>query len=176
MKSIVMGFLVAIAVFMLWQYGLPAWDGIRKARLELSAIRNVATKAEEIKKKRDEVIVRYNAVTEDKKSRIDQLVPAALRQEDIFVFFNKAAGDASMALESVAVNAASSATDTRMGKATLSFEMKSSGSYNNFRALMTALETNTRLVDITAINITEDAKRVFTLTLKGNMYYANEIK
>ncbi len=78
-----------------------------------------------------------------------------------------------MTFEGVGLGSASDASGTGAGgRRTLGFDMKATGSYNSFRALFTTLESNTRLIDIDSIGISEDTRGLFSLSLKGRMYYA----
>jgi len=176
MKVIIIGLLLAGSMFAVWTYAFPAWDRIVIARREISAIRDIEQKVDKIKKTRDEIISRYNSIGQEKKDRLDQLVPAQLSQEDIFIFFNNIVTNSGMRFESVGLSSVGgeSGGESGGGRKTLGFDMKASGSYTNFRALLNNLETNVRLIDIDSIGISEDAQKIFSLSLKGKTYYANE--
>lgn len=168
MKLFIVIILVVVAAFGLQQYAVPAWQHIQAANKELDAIDGIEREAKDIVAKRNEVLERYKSIDQSQLARLDHLLPKSLIPEDLYVFLERTTRDIGMTFGGATISEGASAAT---GRRTINFDLKVSGSYRAFRSLLDALENNTRLMDISTINITQNERGEVNIVLNGRMYY-----
>lgn len=163
----------------MWKYTLPLWRAAQIKNAEISRLKDIITRAEEVQKARDDILEKYKNISEDDKRSLEVMFPENLKQEDLYIFFKTIVEETGVPLTSVNISqGASSGKDKETSKQkSLMFDIQTEGSYEDLRLLLDALENSNRLMDIISIDLggaqKDQMSQSYKISLKGNMYYAN---
>lgn len=171
MKTIIVLALLIVVVIGLQQYALPAWTNIKTLQNQIGVIEDAKAKFEASKEKRMDIINRLNSIDPQKLERLNSLLPPTLDREATYYFFQQIIEErAHMKLENIVLSEGVADASARR---TLIFEINSSGTYDQMRALLDVIETNDRLMDVDVLTVLENDKKIYSVTMKGRMYYGN---
>lgn len=172
MKNIILLLLLLGVAAGAYIYGLPAWEKVQAARGKLAEVEKLVLMVNEISKERDELLRRYNSISQEDIDRLNTLVPSGITREDLYVFFENLAQENSLIIRNITIVDSKSDKDKELKK--LSFELEITGAYRAIRSFFDDLENNLKLMDLISIAVKSvDKGDIFTLGLKGELYYGD---
>lgn len=171
MKNLILLLVFVATVAAAYLYGVPAWSTFLDARSQLAEVDALKERVSAITDARNKLLDRYTSVTQEELDRLDTMLPTSLTPEELYVLFEKIIRDSGVAVDDITVSVI--AKNENGGDAMIPFTLRVIGPYTNLRALFDNLENNLRLMDIMGIEVVkvEAGGAIFTLTIKGNMYY-----
>jgi hypothetical protein len=179
MKNFFFLLIIVGVIVGMWQYTLPLWATIQKKNATVASLENIIAKAEDVQKRRDEILELYKNISDEDRRSLEVMFPENLKQEDLYIFFKTIIEKIGVPLTniSIAQGAAPGKDKGATNQKSLSFSIETEGSYDELRSLLDTLENSNRLMDIVSIDIgkvsKEQSNQVYKISLKGNMYYAN---
>ncbi len=187
MKSITTILLVITGIVLLGWVARPLWDNISTLRGESANIESVLSTLNQKKQIQQDLITTYNSISDQQLDLLlHQHLPKKPDTGTLLVALERMAQLSFMQLNNVdfkkiAPARNTSTIQTNLAKVpikaailpyqTLTFSFTATGSYENFKAFLGALENHIRLVDITNISFTGGLRESYTFTLTGNAYY-----
>ena len=172
MKNLILLLVFAGTVALAYFYGAPAWKSFSESRVKLAEVESLKQKVSEIAEARNKLLDRYTSVRQEELDRLDVLLPTVVAPEELYVFFEKIIQDSGVAADDITI-AAPTKGGGESAETRLPFIIKITGPYANIRALFDNMENNLRLMDVDSIGIgsVESGGAIFSITIKGNMYY-----
>ncbi len=169
---------IAIIIFFVWQYFLPTFDTVSALRAEaktwqakLDDTQNLSRKLAELKKK-------YVSLA----SEVDRVNQAITEQQDLpglLVQLENLASQNGLILNNIAFGDSNDQKNKKpaslaAGVKTLSIDLSLNGSQNSLKAFLGSIESNLRIMDVSAISFNEPDASVtsgqdFSLSLSA--YY-----
>lgn len=171
MKNLILLLVFVATVATAYVYGVPAWTIFSDARSQLSEVDALKERVNAIADARNKLLDRYISVTQEELDRLDTMLPTTLTPEELYILFEKIIRDSGVVVDDIIVSTI--AKNENGGDTLIPFTLRVVGPYTNIRTLFDNLENNLRLMDITGIDVVkvEAGGAIFTLTIKGNMYY-----
>lgn len=172
-KNLIAAVLVAISGFLLWAQVLPKYE-------LTSALKLTIIEKQELLSLRTDIARSVNDLNEEYSKRYAELqrlalvVPETKNISEVISMTEAMFSQTGNILgEFVVTN--SSALDEALQKVFL--DIASTGSYENMLNLLSAIESNIRLFDITSLSISEDAESTtgeLDFNIKGDIYWLDQ--
>ena len=163
MKMLFVLVLVGASAYGFVTYGFPAWTNIQAHRVAISEVRDVQAQVSEIRQVRDDIINRYNTISDADLAKLEAIIPEDTEQEDLYIFFQLLVEGAGTAFDEIVLSRGS-----RQG--TTSFQLSARGSYDSMRTLLHTIENNIRIMDVESLTLTEDEAGLFIIKINGVLY------
>ena len=170
--------LLAAVALVIW-VARPMWDEMLKLRAEKSAIEDALARLQDLQNLRDELLQTYNAIPKSKLDRLNDFLPPKPDSGNILVMLEKLTRDRNIRLRRIEfikeANLSAGAGRIIIKEApkfnTISYNFTVAASYESFRSLLSAMEKNLRIIDVTDISFAGGASNLFEFTLKAKSYY-----
>ena len=182
MKTVITIVLLLASVGLIFFAAKPAWSNITSLRAEQAAVQDSLSRLKDLQNLRDDLIKTYNEIPRSKIDRLYDLLPQKPDSGNILVMLEKLTRDRNIRLRRVEfIKEASSVSQSAgAGKIvtkeapkfnTISYSFTISAPYEGFRSLLSAMEKNLRIIDVTDISFAGGASNLFEFTLKAKSYY-----
>lgn len=175
MRYLFLIILIAGSILSFTKFVAPMWQEVKSLRGEVSTSDGSLNTAGRIKKERDDLIAKYQNISKNDLDNLNTLLPDSVNNIRLIIQINALANKNNLATlrnvdyqtgENKDKNAQFLDSEKPYGEFIISFQ--TSGSYKNFMAFLSDLESNLRLVDITNVE--------FSALESGNMNYKITLK
>ncbi|MEK9183745.1 MAG: hypothetical protein AAB890_01585 [Patescibacteria group bacterium] len=176
-RAIVTIFFLAGAVTIFFIKSQPIFNETKNLREQVIAFDNALADARKIKETKDELIAKYNDISQSDIDRIDKLVPSQTDAIKFIMEVDDIIKNNGMILRSIDVKNAegSKAPPDAGGKSklfeTVSFAMKIAGSYESFFSFVKNMEENLRLTDINAVKLSPAIGSLYEFDVEASAYF-----
>ena len=170
-------FFLAGAVTIFFIKSQPIFNETKNLREQVIAFDNALADARKIKETKDELIAKYNDISQSDIDRIDKLVPSQTDAIKFIMEVDDIIKNNGMILRSIDVKNAegSKAPPDAGGKSklfeTVSFAMKIAGSYESFFSFVKNMEENLRLTDINAVKLSPAIGSLYEFDVEASAYF-----
>lgn len=143
-------------------YTKPAYDNLGVAQAHINDYDQALVKAKELQTLKQTLLSRYNTFNPTDLDRLQKLLPDHIDNVRLVLDLDTLASRHGLALQNVVVSAPettiSSNVQTIGGKAydSVTLRFATAGTYENFVAFMTDLETSLRIVDVVSLKMQGD--------------------
>ncbi len=148
--------------------------GVTDLKSELANYEDISKKSTEITQKRDSLIKKRNSIDENEQARLKTLLPSNVDNIRLIIEVNRIAAKRNLVLKNISFTegkdtSSIGSANTPYGTLTLKFTV--TASYNNFLNLLTDLESNLRLLDITDISFNSSDTGLYDFNVSLNTYW-----
>ncbi|KKW19932.1 MAG: hypothetical protein UY63_C0004G0017 [Parcubacteria group bacterium GW2011_GWA2_51_10] len=174
----VVALLAAGVIF--FMYTQPTYGSLSLIKGEIDQYNKALEKADELKKQKEELLKKFNAIDQESKDRLLKLLPNHVDNVRLILDIDGLAGAFNIPLKNVAIN--SSETD-ETGKSviksissgkqkydSLTLKFATESTYPEFVRFIEALQASLRIVDIVSLNVAPGASGggiyQYTVTIK----------
>jgi len=187
LKTIITLLLVASGILEIQYLVRPEWDLVNRRRADLATVQQTLDQTKDLGRRYDELDARYQQISPDDIARITDFLPPKPDIGDLLIDVDTLVANAGLKLDSISfdegagkVNAVSASAPpaTEANAAgdlieSFGFSFKTSGSYEAFQKLLTSLENNLRLVDITKVTfgMGSDDSDHYQFSVEAKTYY-----
>ncbi|MEK9175366.1 MAG: hypothetical protein AAB795_02110 [Patescibacteria group bacterium] len=187
MKSISTILMFVAGLILLGWIARPLWDDIQSLRGQTANINGILSTLNEKKQYQQNLIEKYNSITDEQLDKLlNQHLPKKPDTGTMLIALERitTASDSrlnnidfkkieqSRSISLVAPQPkATSQTNESKNYQELSFSFNVTSSYENFKALLRALEKNIRLIDIQTISFGSGSKNTYVFTLSATTYF-----
>lgn len=193
-KFIIPILLVTLSFGSYFLYTKDYYEQAKVVKADVVKLRSAQEKLTEALKKKDKLAMSYNALDTSLIDRLEKLMPSNLDNIKLIIDVDRTAKQYGMILNAVKfdVDQQAKQTTTTVGAATgttivrdnatakdskkdyneFSLTMTVTGTFANFTKLISDMEKNLRIVDITSITFdAQDSKDVYKFEIKSNIYW-----
>lgn len=176
-RAIITIFFLAGAVGIFFIKFQPLFNETKNLKEQVVVFDNALADTRKIKETKDELVAKYNNISQSDIDRIDKLIPS---QTDAIKFIMEADDiikNNGMILRSIDVKntegskAPPGAVDKPKLFETVSFAMKIAGSYESFFSFVKNMEENLRLTDINAIKLSPAIGNLHEFDVEASAYF-----
>ncbi len=182
MKTVTTIILLLASVGLIFFMAKPVWSDTVSLRAEQAAVSDALARLKDLQSLRDDLLKTYNSIPRSKIDRLFDLLPAKPDSGNILVMLEKLTRDRNIRLRRVEFikDTNSAAQSAGAGKIinkdvpkynTMLYSFTVAASYEGFRSLLSAMEKNLRIIDVTDISFVGGASNLFEFTLKAKSYY-----
>ncbi|MDP3935212.1 MAG: hypothetical protein Q8Q46_03295 [Candidatus Giovannonibacteria bacterium] len=182
MKAVTTIILLLASVGLVFFVAKPVWSDTASLRAEQAAVSDALARLKDLQSLRDDLLKTYNEIPRNKIERLYDLLPPKPDSGNILVMLEKLTRDRNIRLRRVEFikEASSISQSAGAGKIvtkeapkfnTISYSFTISAPYEGFRSLLSAMEKNLRIIDVTDISFVGGASNLFEFTLKAKSYY-----
>lgn len=181
MKTILTIILLLASVAFIFFVARPIWGEVAPLRAEQAAVADALARLKDLQGLRDDLLKTYNAIPRSKIERLYDLLPQKPDSGNILVMLEKLSRERGIRLRRVEfIKEANQGAQAGANKIitkeaqkfnTISYSFTVSASYEGFRSMLSALEKNLRVINITDISFTGGSSNLFEFTLKAKSYY-----
>ena len=179
MKTILTIILLLASVGLVFFAARPVWSEIASLRAERAAVEDALARLKDLQGLRDDLLKTYNAIPRSKIDRLYDFLPPKPDSGNILVMLEKLTRDRNIRLRRIEfikeANLSAGAGRIIIKEApkfnTISYNFTVAASYESFRSLLSAMEKNLRIIDVTDISFAGGASNLFEFTLKAKSYY-----
>lgn len=187
LKTIITILLVISGVMEIQYLVRPEWDVVNQRKADLATVQQTLDETKDLGRRYDELDARYQQISPDDIARITDFLPPKPDIGDLLIDVDTLAANAGMKLDSISFDegagkvsavTASAPPATEASAAgelieSFGFSFKTPGSYEAFQKLLTSLENNLRLVDITKVTFGagSDDSDHYQFTVEAKTYY-----
>lgn len=162
-RYLTIGILVALAVALFVLYTDPAYQATKEVRAEVTAYDNALTKSQELRRVRDQLLSKRNALRVEDLQKLGKMLPDNVDNIRLIIDIDNIATRRGLSLRDIKLGTISDSAAARdplaagdsgspVGSVTLTFSV--AASYEGFLALLADLEHSLRLVDVENITFT----------------------
>jgi len=155
--------LVALGVALFMLYTDPAYQDTKQVKAQVDSYDNALTKSQELKKVRDQLLSRRNALRVEDLQKLEKVLPDNVDNIRLIIDIDNITARRGLSLKNVQLGEISDSTTARdplavgdsgnpVGSVTLNFTV--SAGYEDFLTLLADLEHSLRIVDIENISFT----------------------
>lgn len=189
-RFLIPGILIAISLGIFFTYTKTQYDKVKELRATNITYQEAIKDSEELIKKRDQVVLAYNSISEDDRARLERILPDHIDNVRLIIDIKSLLAKRGISIKNIKTSdtnaivgkeekikkntAAKVVTDQPIEKkndegiksATLSFSFKTS--YENFIEVLKDLESSLRIIEISDITFapSDDGQYEFNLELK----------
>ena len=205
-KIVIPTLLIALALGAFFLYTQPIYGEAKEVKAEVAKLKDAQTKLDAALKKKDKLATTYNALDTTLIDRLEKLMPDNLDNIKLIIDVDRTAKQYGMILNAVKfdvdqqVKAAATAKTTTNTSATatsddapvvrdnksaleakkdynsFSLTMTVTGTFANFTKLMSDMEKNLRIIDITTVTFdAQDTKEVYKFEVKAKIYWLKAV-
>jgi len=166
MRSIIALCAVAAAGGLFFFYTKPAYDTVRALQVEMKEYDLALSKAAELQRLKQSLLSRYNSFNPADLERLHKLLPDHVDNVRLVLDLDTLASKHGLALQNVTVSAANEAVIgsrevTTIGPSgqkydSLTLKFGTQGTYPQFTAFLTDIESSLRVVDLVSLSIDVD--------------------
>ncbi|MCX6703117.1 MAG: type 4a pilus biogenesis protein PilO [Candidatus Zambryskibacteria bacterium] len=179
MKNLIPFILIIFAAGMLYFYSFPEWKKTQSLKSKQTELNLALGQAQELKKIREELTVRYNAISPTESEKINKVIPARYDPIKLVADLNSLGlkygmpvRDVSISADSFketggAIEAPAPATPYKVVKLKFSVE----GQYKNFYAFLSDIEKSLQLLGIQKVSVTTEKKSNSKEASTGSLGY-----
>ena len=179
MKTILTIILLLASVGLVFFAARPVWSEIASLRAERAAVEDALARLKDLQGLRDDLLKTYNAIPRSKIDRLYDFLPPKPDSGNILVMLEKLTRDRNIRLRRIEfikeAHLSAGAGRIIIKEApkfnTISYNFTVAASYESFRSLLSAMEKNLRIIDVTDISFAGGASNLFEFTLKAKSYY-----
>lgn len=175
-------FTVAVAILLVatavaFFFIVPQWEQVAKLRASITRLRLLHDELQELVALRDELSEDYTSIPEGDLGRLRAIAPSHPSISSALVDLETLSTQHGMNLERIDFLDAERSRSANLAPGAARFTtpipltMGLKGGYDSFRAFLTALEQNLRIVDVEEVNLTSSDGVNFSLAVRGAMYY-----
>ncbi len=205
-KIVIPTLLIALALGAFFLYTQPIYGEAKEVKAEVAKLKDAQTKLDAALKKKDKLATTYNALDTTLIDRLEKLMPDNLDNIKLIIDVDRTAKQYGMILNAVkfdvdqqvkaaattktTTNTSTTATSddapvVRDNKSALeakkdynsfSLTMTVTGTFANFTKLMSDMEKNLRIIDITSVTFdAQDTKEVYKFEVKAKIYWLKAV-
>ena len=173
-------FLLAAVGLIIW-IAFPLWTEIQKLRGESAEVSQTLAKLKDLQALRDGLLETYKTIPQSKLGMLEELLPQKPDSGRLLVALENITKERGIRLRRIEFSKADSAQAAALQGQILKKEAERhnslpysftvSATYESFRSLLSALEKNLRVIDVTDISFTGGQSSLFEFTLKAKSYY-----
>lgn len=171
--------LIGIAFSTFLMFTNPLYNDVGTLRTEVASYNDALNNSKALENERDKLTLKYNTIDPDNLIKLQKLLPANVDNIRLILEIEKIASPYNMVLTDVKYNATAPSTPapttaeiqagtvakpTTSNYGTFDLEFSTSGSYTNFISFLKDIESNLRIVDISAIDFSSDTTPANTTT------------
>lgn len=142
---------------------------------EVAKYKAIIDSSSEIVSNRDELIAKKNTISEADKTRLEKLLPSNIDNIRLIMEISNIAEKRGLVAKNISVGDSNKTSDTigpsNSSYGTLSLRFTVNSSYNNFLNLLSDLENNLRLLDITDISFSANDSGFYDYNVTLNTYW-----
>src|SRR3989344_3828924 len=174
-KNILAIIFIAAAVGIFVSFARPVWEDASKLGDEKATLENVQAEFQRLRKVRHDLIAKYNSIPPEDLGKLTELLPTAPASGALLVNLENLTKLSGVLLKRVdvkekqAVFAGLAAPPPPYEE--LPFEITVSGSYEGFRAFLSSLEQNLRLLDVQEISFTASEAATYEFVIRASAYW-----
>lgn len=139
-------------------------------------------KSDQLIKDRDEVMRRYNSISQEDRDRLDKIIPSGVDNIRLMIDMNALAVKDGVALKSITASAistdvnADSSQNTNTGPALskIKLSMGVSASYKQIIGFLKDIESNLRIMDVSKMSVSGGENGVYNLGLDVITYWLKQ--
>ena len=178
-RAIVTIFFLAGAVTIFFIKSQPIFNETKNLKEQVIAFDNALADAKKIKEAKDELIAKYNNISQSDIDRIDKLVPSRADAIKFIMEADDIIKNNGMILRSIDVKNTNGSKTFSGAKekpqlfGTVSFTMKIAGSYESFFSFLKNIEENLRLTDVNSIKLAPAAaaQNLYEFDVEASAYF-----
>jgi hypothetical protein len=166
--------LLLISAGILYTFVLPEWSAIGMLQDQASQYSNVLASVQTLESKRDQLLVQYKNIPADQLDEIQKILPSNIDTVNLALDVNTIASRYGVAIKSVSTDAGSGVssgnvigTEAVSASSSPAFQtafvtFTFTSNYDNFRKILSDLETSLRILDVQEV--------AFKVGATGNLY------
>lgn len=182
--------LIGIAIAGFFMFTIPTYEEISVLKADVDSYNEALNNSKALENERDKLTSKYNAISKDDLSKLQKLLPDNIDNIRLILEIEKIASPYSMVLKDVKYNTDESdkttsalsggvqgglaETASQRDYRILNMEFSVTGTYNNFLNFTKDLESNLRIIDISAVTFASNPD--FKLSPAGVYTYKFNIK
>ncbi|OGZ42633.1 MAG: hypothetical protein A3C80_04460 [Candidatus Ryanbacteria bacterium RIFCSPHIGHO2_02_FULL_45_43] len=170
MKTVLGLIFIAAAIGLIFGVALPEWDTIQALREKAKGREEVLNQIEAVRDLQDELVARYNSISDDDLERMRLMIPEGDEREYMLLTMRRLTKEHDLLLSSIGFTV-QAGRGTSPGVLTTRFI--ASGSYNDLRALLDDLARSLRLVDVQSINFSGGETNQFNFNITAQSYFVS---
>jgi hypothetical protein len=179
MKSLTPIILILDSVGLFFWYIYPKYDEVKALQVEQQDYQAKIDKSLQLKKMRDELMKKYNAMDPNDLEKLKKILPDTVDNVRLIIDIDNIASQYGMVIRSIAINSDAKTAET--GKKVIDLQDKSYGSltlsftttapYDVFLKFLTDLEESQRIVDIVSLSVTADKTEAYSYSVTLKTYW-----
>lgn len=181
MKPFLTILFIAGAIGLLWGLAFPQWSQVVVLRDEARALENAVKEGDQAITFMNELLERRNKISEADLQKLSRMIPSGSTKEFVLLELDGIASRSKVFLTSLNFSdVARVSRDKEVGLGItpgalqeLGASFTVLGSYEEFRAFLSALENTIRLTDVDTINFSSDSVNLFQFSLQAHSYYVD---
>ena len=175
-KNILAIIFIAAAVGIFVSFARPVWEDASKLGDEKATLENVQAEFQRLRKVRDDLMAKYNSIPPEDLGKLTELLPPAPASGALLVNLENLTKLSGILLKRLDVKEkqavfAGLAAPPPGPYEELPFEITVSGSYEGFRAFLSSLEQNLRLLDVEEISFTASEAATYEFVIRASAYW-----
>lgn len=196
-KFLIPTLLLALSIGSYFLYTKPIYEEAKVISEEVVKLKDAQTKLNDALKKRDNLATSYNSLDTALVARLEKLMPDNLDNIKLIIDIDRTAKQYGMILNSVkfdvdqsakagsSTTTASTTVAIRDNKTALenkkdynsfNLTMTFSGNFSNFTKLMSDIEKNLRIIDVSSITFdAQDGKDIYKYEVKAKIYWLKSL-
>ncbi len=182
MSRVISALFLITAVVVFWQWTMPYWNDVKILSNEKTAFDESLTNSRQLQTIRDDLLSKYNGISQENLGRLDKLFPSSFDPASIIMMLEDRSASRGMFLKRIdakETDKPDSATSALGIPAppykTISLVFSVSGPYSSFIGLISDLEKSLRLVDIQSVAFSSAATDVYEFNVEAKTYYASPL-
>ena len=161
----------------------PMYKGIATLSSEQSLLNDDLEGLRELSKLRDELLIKYNAISQNDRERLGKMLPREIASDQLMVEVNQLAAQNGLLFKDIDIGQAASVSSGRGrnaepiavpdGVQSPQLDFNISGTYQGFRHFLEDLESHIRITDIEEISFSsaQDTVGIINVKVKGMSYW-----
>lgn len=179
--------LAALGVSLFWTR--PRWAGIQEMQIRKKELGDAIARFQELKKVRDELLVKYNSISSEDLSRLEEFLPRTEKAGQMLVNIEVLTEENKVTLKNINIQREAGEKKSPKGPgenaredtaglalaaiapAVLPLEVSVSGSYESFRLFLAGIEKNLRLIDVESITFAAVDTGNYDFSMRASAYW-----
>lgn len=157
-------------VFFTWTQ--PLLNSIKDLDRQKAVLDESLSYFKEIEQIREDVLAKYNSISEDDLKRIAEFLPSQPKDMDLIMEINDIARNSGVLLKDINITSADQTTDKKINKINLT--IKVSAPYKNFIGFLENLEKNLRLIEIDDLDFISGGVDSYEYNIKASSYWQSK--
>lgn len=167
--------IAALAIFIFWIQ--PLWKEVGVLKLERVAFEETLKRFSELREARDDLLSKYNSVSQDDMVRLRRMLPTTPDGGGIIVELEALGRKHGLLLKQVGIAQVGKAIGTtittkKKGHEIVQVNFSLSGSYGSFRTFLKDIERSLRIIDITSISFVAGSVDSYEFLIQARSYFS----
>lgn len=167
----------AVVVFLTWTQ--PVLGEIKVLNNQINVFNNALSKSKELQSVRDDLVKKYNAVSQENLNKINKLVPSSVDSVRLIIEMDDVVKRHGLVLRDISAKEMTEDSKASFGKKknpyeVVSINISAAGSYETLLSFIDDLEKSLRLVEIKELSFTSSGTNLFEIKIGAITFWKND--